>query len=933
MKFGPAILGRGVVIGPDQTAPAEFGSAPVIDIDSETWRAPSVAVDRLHLHWMRREPVVVRLSIDASELKAAAGETDQREPWRVGADFLFERQRLHFLVWNNNYDLRTGEPVWWWAKKAIAIGAKDGQSADVVLPDGTDAFCDGGPVAPMPVPVIPYTAIEARSLRPLSDRTSTAELAPDQKAAVTHRNGAARIIAPAGSGKTRVLTERLRHLLTDWNVDPSTVCAVAYNTRAAAELTERTAGLHANIRTLNSLALAIVNGTGGFVRSSLETRLREVITERDVRNILQSIVTVSRRTNTDPMASWIEALSAARLGLRSPASVEDEWGDLGDFGPAFEQYRTYLNDRSLLDFDEQIYRAIEILLRDPNARAVAQRRCRMLLVDEFQDLTPAHVLMLRLLAAPALDVFGVGDDDQVIYGYAGADPDYLVSFDKWFPGAGHHALEVNYRCPPGVVTAAANSLTRNAVRVDKVIRTHPSREKADTDISILRAPASQISEVAIETMREWIESGCDAASIAVLTRVNVTLLPVQVLLADAGIAHTSPVDESVLERTGMRTALAYLRIAISPDNISRSDIYETVRRPSRKIARNVVEMMTKRPRTSLSSLRSLSSSLTGNDGERVLAYVRDIEAVVDALRSGQTEAALETIRNEIGLGETMDTLDGSRRQVDRSAHGDDLAALAAVAHLHPEPETFEPWLRSVLRNRAESAGVELSTVHRVKGREWDRVIVFDASDELMPHRLSTDTAEERRVFHVAITRCRDRAVVIADSRNPSRFLNELDAPGKPEVTTRPRRVVQEEPKKAPAAATVRASVGLELSIAGGHAGEIVTLDDQGVLIAVGGAKTRVTFGTTVRVGGKQLALAPPRSEAVERTFNALREWRSSVARSTKMPAYTVLHDSHLEGIAEAAPGNLNELSRCKGVGSAKLEKWGDEILAVIDTAR
>ena len=98
---------------------------------------------------------------------------------------------------------------------------------------------------------------------------------------------------------------------------------------------------------------------------------------------------------------------------------------------------------------------------------------RVLLVDEFQDLTPAHVLMLRLLAAPALDVFGVGDDDQVIYGYAGADPDYLVRFADWFPGAQSHALEVNYRCPPIVVTAASNMLTRNGVRVPKTITAAP----------------------------------------------------------------------------------------------------------------------------------------------------------------------------------------------------------------------------------------------------------------------------------------------------------------------------------------------------------------------------------------------------------------------------------------------------------------------------
>ena len=102
-----------------------------------------------------------------------------------------------------------------------------------------------------------------------------------------------------------------------------------------------------------------------------------------------------------------------------------------------------------VDFDEQIYQAIEILLTNPDARSVAQSKCRHLLVDEFQDLNPAHLLLIRLLAAPAYDCFGVGDDDQVIYAYSGATPEFLINFAHYFPGAGAHDLKVNYRCPTG----------------------------------------------------------------------------------------------------------------------------------------------------------------------------------------------------------------------------------------------------------------------------------------------------------------------------------------------------------------------------------------------------------------------------------------------------------------------------------------------------
>ncbi|MCA1481881.1 UvrD-helicase domain-containing protein, partial [Bradyrhizobium sp. NBAIM08] len=127
--------------------------------------------------------------------------------------------------------------------------------------------------------------------------------------------------------------------------------------------------------------------------------------------------------NADPVATWIEALSLARLGLRSPISVEQFYdGEVDGFADMFPLYRRELERSNVVDFDEQIQRAIEVLLTDPTARAAAERACRMMLVDEFQDLTPAHLLLVRLLSGPDGAVFGVGDDDQTIYGYNGADP-------------------------------------------------------------------------------------------------------------------------------------------------------------------------------------------------------------------------------------------------------------------------------------------------------------------------------------------------------------------------------------------------------------------------------------------------------------------------------------------------------------------------------
>ena len=656
---------------------------------------------------------------------------------------------------------------------------------DILLADGTPLFIDGGPPQPprlaSGVAVVHRWNAEAGRLRAVGRGRSIADLAPDQLAAVGHLSGPARVIAPAGSGKTRVLTERLRHLVSDCGVHPGTVTALAYNNKAAGELRLRCADIDGapalNIRTLNSLGLWICNEFG---RAG---RLR-VLEEPGVRDLLQRHIEIRRQANTDTVAPYIEALSAIRLGLTAPELAEEAMPDAAGIAEGFALYRAALADLGAVDFDEQIYRALEILLTDPEARATAQATCRYLLVDEFQDLNPAHLFLIRLLAAPTYDCFGVGDDDQVIYGYAGATPEFLINFSRYFPGAATHPLTVNYRCPPAVIDAARHVLSYNARRIDKEIHAPPGRTDAPTTcegplagagpVVVLDAPADALAGLAVKTISSWQDGGVDPDDIAVLARVNSALLPVQVACIEAGVPCTTPLSTAVLQRTGIRTAFAYLRIGSDPENIRREDILETIRRPSRGIAPKVVDMLTSRPTTSITDIRRLAGRLSGRDVPKLGTYAGDLDTVVGGCRTSSA-AALKAIRVGIGLGDTMDVLDSSRSEADRSTHTDDLAALESVAALHPEVATFERWLREVLtRTPAEGPLVLLSTIHRIKGREWDHVLVFDVSRGLFPHRLANDEEGERRVFHVALTRARTQVVALADTDAPSIFLAELD---------------------------------------------------------------------------------------------------------------------------------------------------------------
>ncbi len=973
---GPPELGRGVVVLPGVTPPGPWKESQRVVVDQCALGEPDAVLATLQHAWLERRPVVVELGIDPRDLL-------ERETFRgpvhdLSPHFEFPRERLHFLVWANNYDARNGEPVWWHGRKAArsfaSHGVREAGPGDIQTGDGTPLFVDGGPFAPprlaLGIGIAHRWNTEAGSLSAVGHQPSRADLAPDQLAAVSHPTGAARVIAPAGSGKTRVLTERLRHLLEDRAVDPSTVTALAFNTKAADELRERCGGLVAargpHIRTLNGVAYWICNAFGGRGRL-------QVLEEPRVRDMVQGVFEVRRQANTDTVLPYVDALSAVRLGLRSPAAVEEEMPDARGLAAGFDTYREALADAGAVDFDEQIYLAIEILLRDPAARQAAQSRCRLLLVDEFQDLNPAHMLLIRLLCAPAFDCFGVGDDDQVIYGYSGATPDYLIGFGDYFPGARPYALEVNYRCPPAVVAAARHVLSYNATRIDKAITT----PNGSTDalpafggpverlgpVAVLHADAEHLPRTAVAAIAAWRDAGVAPGEIAVLSRVNSTLLPVQVALSEAGIPCTAPLSADVLRRTGIATTLAYLRMGLAPDAIRREDVAQTIRRPSRGIAPNVSKMLSERATTSVSDIRRLAGRLSGRDVSKLLDYADAIASVATACRT-TTAVAVRAVRTEVGLGETMDVLDSSRREADRSTHADDLLALESLAGLHPDVGTFEAWLRNALgRPPVDGPAVHLSTIHKIKGREWDHVIVYGLSEGLFPHRLSDDEEGERRVFHVALTRAVRQVVLLADRAEPSPFVAELDG-GRAHTPVVPARRARDADDRtgrirtsaatgtrrargvagargrrasptrpAPSLPVAAAEVGLALHH-GGHSGTVVDLTESAATLRVGAARLTVPFGAEVRVDGVMVVLGAPGAAAgaADACAQALREWRSEAAKQASVPAYVVLNDSELAGIAMVRPRTLRELARCKGIGPVRLERWGDELLAVLESA-
>ena len=880
----PAALGRGVVVRAGAAAPADWADAPRVEIDDGVLAGPAPVVERLHALWSARSPVVVSLAVDPARFREP--EVIEGPVHALGPDLDLPLDRLHHLVWANNYDAREGDPVWWWGVKAVRAGAEEGGAADVIVDHSTDAWVDGGPrwsVPRLDAPVIHAGAVDAGFLEPVPAEPAPpgADLAADQLAAVGHHGGPVRVIAPAGSGKTRVLTERMRHLLADRGYRREEVIAVAYNKLAQNEMETRLEALGPRTRTLNSL---------GYSLLARSRRNRPpVLSEPDARRVIEEVFPIPRRrlANTDPVGPYLDGLTVVRLGLEDPVAVEESRDDVPGLADGFERYRERLLALGAVDFDEQIYGAVEALLRDGAFRRRVQAEHRTMLVDEFQDLTPAHVLMIRLLAMPGGDVFGVGDDDQTIYDHAGADPRFLVDYPRFFPGAEATALEVNYRCPVAIVEGATKLLAYNRVRVPKEIRAAEGADPEPAALEIRTHPSVEAASSLVELVRGWLrDPDCGPEDVAVLTRVNSLLLAPQVALWSAGIPVASAVRGEALERTGAAAALAWIRVALDPNGLLPSDLETIRRRPSRGFPRWITKWLGN-CRT-VEDLRVVGRRI---DDERVARRIDemtdDIEMLAQIAGTAGTGAStrelLEAIRDRIGLGGAMEMLDGSKGSEATASHLDDLEALIQVADLHDEPAGFEPWLRAALDSSAGGEGVRLATVHRVKGREWDRVATFGVNGGLMPHRLSESYEAERRVMHVAITRARRRSAVLADEDRPSPFLRELR----------------------------------------GEAEEAAT-------------KPSVTMGTLGRATAKsRRSVEPVEHDSPEAAAAdaALREWRRTRSDGDGVPAFVVLSNRQLEGIAAAMPTDERELLACNGIGPAKLERYGEDILTVLDGVR
>jgi DNA helicase-2/ATP-dependent DNA helicase PcrA len=618
---------------------------------------------------------------------------------------------------------------------------------------------------------------------------SVASLNPAQSAAVRHERGPLLVIAGAGSGKTRVLTARVAHLL-ERGVPPEGVLAFTFTNRAAREMRER---LEAE---LGPLAARLWIGT--FHATALRLLRREAPTlglpadftiydREDQEGLVRELVREAGLPETVYRTGLVLArISDSKNALVAPEEAQRAARSEFDrtLAGLYERYQRALRRAGGLDFDDLIGEAVRLWTEHAEAGARWSRRFRHVLVDEYQDTNHAQFRFVHALASAHGEVFVVGDDDQSIYGWRGADLANVLDFERAFPGATTVRLEQNYRSTRNILAAANAVIANNRARKGKTLWSE--REAG------LKLGFTLLADEAFEArrIRQWLvhqrARGRRLADCAVLYRTNAQSRALETELRQAGLAYEIVGGVSFFQRREVKDVLAYLRLVANPLDVAAFfRIWNTPRRGlGPAVERELRERLAAPGEEPVRALREMLAEGALRGAAR--SGAAQLVALVDGLRERLLQPLPELFTHLLEASGYLEHLDaGGEAELDeRRANVEELGVAAAAFAARgrerepgvfgeDEPEPRAPllaWLSecSLLTDADRLSGgdrVLLLTVHNAKGLEFDAVAIAGLEEGLLPHASSLEREEtleeERRLFYVALTRARDEVLLAA----------------------------------------------------------------------------------------------------------------------------------------------------------------------------
>jgi len=642
---------------------------------------------------------------------------------------------------------------------------------------------------------------------------SLAELNPQQLEAVLHTEGPLLLLAGAGSGKTKVVTHRVAHLVGEKRVDPEQVLAVTFTNKAAREMQERVAALvgrdkaeRIQVSTFHSLCCRIL-------RAEIEhlgyKRNFSIYGTSDQQRLIKDLMQEIDPDHGLKPDTILWKISDAKNRLLPPDKFGPFMkGDLiGEMAKAvYPEYQKSLKSYNAVDFDDLIMLVVRLFDEFPEVQKHYQERFRYIMVDEYQDTNMAQFTLMRRLAAKWSNFCVVGDDDQSIYGWRGAEPGNILNFERHFPGAQVIKLEQNYRSTGHILNAANTVIRHNQARKDKALWTAGSEGEP---IGVVRCiDAEDEAKAVIDRIHHNRRSKRMAyRDHAILVRTNAQTLVFEQELRFADIPYVLIGGQQFFDRKEVKDAIAYLRFIVNP--FDEVNLLRILNYPRRGIGRTTADLLI---RTSVRSGQPLwtviqrARSLDGVNAkaaDALEAFVTLIETHKRGFRGGVSLAA--TARDlfaAIGLEDELRREPDARDKVERRIENlhEIINALATYAgrDKHPSLAGFLEKVALLDRDEPDSGSKEkklaqdavvLMSLHSSKGLEFPHVFLPGFEEGFLPHKKSVtetfDVDEERRLCYVGITRARNKLTILhadarmkygkAEPREVSRFLAEIPA--------------------------------------------------------------------------------------------------------------------------------------------------------------
>jgi ATP-dependent DNA helicase UvrD/PcrA len=646
-------------------------------------------------------------------------------------------------------------------------------------------------------------------------------LNPEQRAAVLHIHGPLLILAGAGSGKTRVITSRIAYLVGDGHAEPHEVLAVTFTNKAAEEMRSRVEALLGNdcsrmwISTFHSLSARLLRREAPAIGLSRDFVIYDSSDQLAV--VKQALKDLHIDDSFIQPRAALSRISHAKNRMESPAQIAEAAGwnkREEEIAKVYSYYLDVLRSSNALDFDDLLLKTVELIEQAPQVREKYARQFRFVMVDEYQDTNRPQYLLMRRLAEKHRNLAVVGDPDQSIYKWRGADLRNILDFEQDFPETTIVKLERNYRSTAIILDAASAVISQNRNRKDKRLWT----DKAGGARIVYYRAGDELEEADFitRTARSGLADDVEA-TVAVLYRTNAQSRTIEDALMREGLAYKIVGGVRFYERKEIKDALSYLRLIINPhDDVS---LRRVINVPARGIGKGVMDAVENLDAGSddvaTDDLPLLSAGLQPTLAANSL-WAKIVRGLERRAFTGRAAASLTVFRDlivalteiarqdtvSISIGKMLDRsgyLQDLRedRSEDSEARIENLAELVSAAREY-ETREAEPALGgfvdrlSLLSDVDEEQGdrearIWLMTLHSAKGLEFPIVILAGLEEGIFPHSRSSsddeEVEEERRLCYVGMTRARQRLVLTGAARRrifgeyqasqPSRFIEEI----------------------------------------------------------------------------------------------------------------------------------------------------------------